>query len=265
MAAEAFSPFERASYLVTSSALPQYSRWEPNSQRSPVLETTGPVANSNWSSASSNEESSDWIRKSISGGSNPIASISKSSTRSDNSFSWIASLLSSHVDRSVNLLSASMYALAWVGVRWLSETIGTLSSPSNFAASYRPWPATILLFLSTKIGALKPNASMLLAIALICARPCVRGLSGSGIRSPIATNKICRHVATSVAVGIEELSFVILQSQYWPLPSWRRGRGCAPLGPVKDDLTYVGRRGSTRAPARLFTVTACYQCFPMVD
>jgi hypothetical protein len=48
----------------------------------------------------------------------------------------------------------------------LSETIGTLASPSNFAASYRPWPATILLFLSTRIGALKPNASMLLAIAL---------------------------------------------------------------------------------------------------
>src|SRR6202158_983288 len=107
MAAEAFSPFERASYLVASSALPQYSRWEPSSQRSPVRETTGPVANSSWSSASSNAESRDWILKSISGGSNPIASISKSSTRSDNSFRWIASLGSSHFDRSVSLLSAT--------------------------------------------------------------------------------------------------------------------------------------------------------------
>jgi hypothetical protein len=94
---------------------------------------------------------------------------------------------------------------------------GTLSSPSNFAASYRPWPATILLFLSTKIGALKPNASTLRAIALICAGPCLRGLWGSGIRSPIATNKICRRVAKWAVVGIEDFSFVILQVQYWPL------------------------------------------------
>jgi hypothetical protein len=34
--------------------------------------------------------------------------------------------------------------------------------------------------------------------------------------------------------------------------------------PCKTNLTYVGRRGSTRALARLFTVTACYQCFPIV-
>ena len=28
--------------------------------------------------------------------------------------------------------------------------------------------------------------------------------------------------------------------------------------------TYVGRIGSTRALAQIFTVTACYQCFPIV-
>src|SRR5258705_9196787 len=143
--------------------------------------------------------------------------MSKSSTRSDNSFSWIASLLSSKVDRSVSWLSASRYALAWVGVRWSSKMTGTLSMPSSIAASYRPWPATILFFLSTKIGALKPNASMLLAIALICARLCLRGLWGSGMRSPIATNESCRRAATSVAVGIEDCSLVILQVRYWPL------------------------------------------------
>ena len=37
------------------------------------------------------------------------------------------------------------------------------------------------------------------------------------------------------------------------------------MGLCEDDLTYVGRRGSTRALARIFTVTACYQCFPTVE
>src|SRR5450631_1499497 len=36
------------------------------------------------------------------------------------------------------------------------------------------------------MGALKPNASMLLAIARICARLCLRGLRGSGFKSGIA-------------------------------------------------------------------------------
>ena len=36
------------------------------------------------------------------------------------------------------------------------------------------------------------------------------------------------------------------------------------MGLCEDDLPYAGRRGSTRALERLFTVTACYQCFPMV-
>src|SRR5258705_7134918 len=84
------------------------------------------------------------------------------------------------------------------------------------------------------------------------------------MRSPIATSRICRRAAISVAVGIEVFSFGILQGPIWPLPGWRRDRGCAPLVPVKDNLIYFGRRGSTRALARLFTVTACYQCFPMV-
>src|ERR1700687_4087378 len=68
-------------------------------------------------------------------------------------------------------------------------------------------------FLSTKIGALQPNASMLFAIALICARPCLRGLSGSGMRSPIATNKICRRVAKWAVVGIVLFMVVIPNSQ----------------------------------------------------
>ena len=29
--------------------------------------------------------------------------------------------------------------------------------------------------------------------------------------------------------------------------------------------TYVGRIGAARALAKIFTVTACYQCFPMVE
>src|ERR1700722_18879155 len=106
---------------------------------------------------------------------------------------------------------------------------------------------------------------MLFAIALICARPCLRGLCGSGVRSAIATNKIRRRAATSVAVVIEVFSFGISQGPLWPLPGWRKSRGCAPLVPVNDDLTYVRRVGSTRALARLFTVTACYRCFPVVD
>jgi hypothetical protein len=37
------------------------------------------------------------------------------------------------------------------------------------------------------------------------------------MRFPIATNKICRRVATSHVVEIEVSSFVMLQFQYWPL------------------------------------------------
>src|ERR1700682_5132243 len=62
---------------------------------------------------------------------------------------------------------------------------GTGVQPLSLAASKRPWPATICLFLSIRIGALKPNASMLRAIALICSRPCLRGLDGSGLSSMI--------------------------------------------------------------------------------
>jgi hypothetical protein len=34
--------------------------------------------------------------------------------------------------------------------------------------------------------------------------------------------------------------------------------------PARRIVIYVGRRGSARVLARLFTETACYQCFPMV-
>jgi hypothetical protein len=34
--------------------------------------------------------------------------------------------------------------------------------------------------------------------------------------------------------------------------------------PARRIVIYVGRRNSTRVLARLFTETACYQCFPMV-
>jgi len=64
--------------------------------------------------------------------------------------------------------------------------------------------------------AVEPEAGTLVVYAVICARPCLRGLCGSGMRSPIATNKICRRVATSVVVGNEDFSIVILQVQYWP-------------------------------------------------
>jgi hypothetical protein len=48
--------------------------------------------------------SSDWMRKSISGSSNPIASISKSSAKVDNSLSWTAAFSSSQVDLSLSLI-----------------------------------------------------------------------------------------------------------------------------------------------------------------
>src|SRR4029077_1636853 len=52
--------------------------------------------------------SSDWMRKSISGSSNPMASMSKSRTSSDSSFRRTANAASSQEDLSVNLWSASM-------------------------------------------------------------------------------------------------------------------------------------------------------------
>ena len=52
-------------------------------------------------------------------------------------------------------------------------------------ASIRPCPATTRFPLSTKMGALKPNASMLFAIARICFKECFRGLLGSGTMDPM--------------------------------------------------------------------------------
>src|SRR5258707_15320196 len=83
------------------------------------------------------------------------------------------------------------------------------------------------------------------------------------MRSPIATNKICRRVAISVAVVIEVFSFCISQTQFGLSLVGEEAEEDLLLGLCEDNLTYVGRRGSTRALARLFTVTACYQCFPM--
>ena len=65
----------------------------------------------------------------------------------------------------MSLLSASMYALACASVRCSRHMTGTCAQPLSLAASKRPWPAIICLFLSTRIGALKPNAWMLRAIA----------------------------------------------------------------------------------------------------
>ena len=85
------------------------------------------------------------------------------------------------------------------------------------------------------------------------------------MRFPVTTNKSCRRGATSVAVVIEVFSFCITQTQFGLSLVGEEAEEDLLLGLCEDDLTYVGRRGSTRARARLFTVTACYQCFPMVD
>ena len=62
---------------------------------------------------------------------------------------------------------------------------GQLSSPSRFAASRRPWPATIRFMPSIRIGAVKPNVSILRAIARICSGECFRGLLESGTIDPM--------------------------------------------------------------------------------
>src|ERR1019366_2039718 len=72
-----------------------------------------------------------------------------------------ANAASSHEDLSASLLSASMYALAWASVRCSRHRTGTCVQPLSLAASKRPWPAMICFFLLIRIGALKPNASML--------------------------------------------------------------------------------------------------------
>jgi hypothetical protein len=100
--------------------------------------------------------------------------------------------------------------------------------------NYRKYVAT----LCPEVGVvrdLKPNASMLLAIALICARPCLRGLSGSGMRSPIATNKICRRVAKWAVVGIVLFMVVIRGPIVGRFYRWEAAR---------TDPIYVGRSAS---------------------
>ena len=56
--------------------------------------------------------------------------------------------------------------------------------PEQLGRLSRPCPATTRFALSTRMGALKPNASMLRAIARICSRECFRGLPGSGTMDP---------------------------------------------------------------------------------
>ena len=56
---------------------------------------------------------------------------------------------------------------------------------SSCAASYRPCPATIRFARRTRMGALKPNASMLRAIARICSGSALRGLLESGTIDPM--------------------------------------------------------------------------------
>jgi hypothetical protein len=97
---------------------------------------------------------------------------------------------------------------------------------------------------------------MLLAIALICARPCLRGLSGSGMRSPIATNKSCRRVAKWAVEGIGVFIFDILQG---PLFFGRFHTSVAKrlrIGPCKGGF-YLRRKETFNKGARAIIHRNC--------
>jgi hypothetical protein len=75
------------------------------------------------------------------------------------------------------------------------------------------------LFLSIRIGALKPKAAMLRAIALICSRRCLRGLDGSGLSSMIGRRanrphwdgaaRLTENVSVALGFNLEMVTFDI--------------------------------------------------------
>ena len=73
---------------------------------------------------------------------------------------------------SLLLLSTSRRAFTCSGVRSSTQTHGTSSMPSFFAAIARQWPITITPSRSITIGCTKPYCLMLSATLLICVLSC---------------------------------------------------------------------------------------------
>lgn len=86
---------------------------------------------------------------------------------------------------SLLLLSTSRRAFTCSGVRSSTQTQGTSSMPSFFAAIARQWPITITPSRSITIGCTKPYCLMLSATLLICRLSCFFALDAYGIISAI--------------------------------------------------------------------------------
>ena len=86
---------------------------------------------------------------------------------------------------SLLLLSTSRRAFTCSGVRSSTQTHGTSSMPSFFAAIARQWPITITPSRSITIGYTKPYCLMLSATLLICRLSCFFALDAYGIISAI--------------------------------------------------------------------------------
>lgn len=86
---------------------------------------------------------------------------------------------------SLLLLSTSRRAFTCSGVRSSTQTHGTSSMPSFFAAIARQWPITITPLRSITIGYTKPYCLMLSATLLICRLSCFFALDAYGIISAI--------------------------------------------------------------------------------
>ena len=171
----ALIPAISTSKLVAAVESPQSTRCLPSSQTSPRQETgtSGTSGATSSSVCPSVAPSSPASKSASSSGSKPV-----SDKLNDSSFSAISStcsMASSQPALSAIRLSAITSARRWVDVRWSSTMTGATSSPSLRAAASLPCPAMMTASLSTKIGLVKPNSTMLAAIWAICASECVRG------------------------------------------------------------------------------------------
>jgi hypothetical protein len=108
--------------------------------------------------------SSEWISKSIS----PISKAGHFDVKIETAERQIVQLLGqqSLVPGRIfrQLMSAILKARTCAGVKWSRHKVGTSSLPSSPQASSRPCPAITLPSGAIRIGTLKPNALMLLAI-----------------------------------------------------------------------------------------------------
>src|SRR5580704_1813530 len=78
---------------------------------------------------------------------------------------------------------------------------GTSVSRNFRAARRRPWPAMIPALVSTRIGLLKPNSSMLAAICATCVSECVLGFRAQGVSFSMSHNSMCFAIARRFAIG----------------------------------------------------------------